>query len=935
MKNTHLLSFFSTLIFMGLAAGGCSSGDPEDPLKYSKKLIKGGHKSLYENGAFQIPYTSIKLIPPGKEALAGVSLSGSSAYAAFQENMVQAWDSVEVLTEGTKYSYKLARNIHQGTQDVITAIEAHMHPRARLIGYKSYLASMGIKGKTYRFSDEGRAAVASMGSALAESSLKTGGQMADAGSDWVTGSPALTWAILSKSHRHGKYFMAKMDKSAEKLGKNISSSGDSLILSGKGKVFTLPSTVGRFSVRGFEKAMGVHAKISNSGQLLAWKGARKGEQWMTEGKKLAFSAIEVHKKIYGKMAKMSTKTGAAMDQAAENLQNKAYGAGLDTLEGSIDRSREALHSSLAYAGKKGADSLKHLKQGTVGAAQAFIVGYSAIPARFSEGTKSLRGSTNRSLEQFAKAQGNHKKWMDDKSLKFGTWFTSAFSNWWGDVKNKFSKSAKVFNKTSEENGISYGIFRSLWLGLEAVFWDGILKPIGKAAGGGMGYLAVNGIARPAMFVFDGAKTVASVAVEVIKSGAIGGYELLAPTGRAALTALMGLGNGIVDLGLSAGAATGGTLYTAGDLALSSMAGMTVGYGGLATGGGIKYIAVPVTQAGLIGTGAVAGVVVGTGTALVGGGMVIAGKSLELGAYVTGKGMEYGLAPLVFGGVTVGHTVAGLGKGLFDETTGAVLFLTGFAMKGTAYATEYSIKYGASPLAYTTLMAGGTVAGVMAGTVSAAAGAPVYLWGRTVQGAGYVAGKTVQHVLAPVTKAGIVAAGWTAGTVVRGAGMVAEAGIHTANVTAKGATWVFGNTLAAATLAGGTVTSAGAFVGKGLFEIGSALVVPLGHLGGAGLVLGYKATSQIAAHSLLAVTDAAYVVLSLEGPRWVVYAIKGNLDDGKNLKPGAVLNLKEMQKNGEVFYQVPLSQAEITRVVETATGTLPVSKEIHEEIEYGL
>ena len=52
-------------IFIALLLLGCASTqDPDDPLKNSKKLIKEGHKSLYNNGAFEVKGSSIKLIPP-------------------------------------------------------------------------------------------------------------------------------------------------------------------------------------------------------------------------------------------------------------------------------------------------------------------------------------------------------------------------------------------------------------------------------------------------------------------------------------------------------------------------------------------------------------------------------------------------------------------------------------------------------------------------------------------------------------------------------------------------------------------------------------------------------------------------------------------------------------------------------------------------------
>jgi hypothetical protein len=43
---------------------------------------------------------------------------------------------------------------------------------------------------------------------------------------------------------------------------------------------------------------------------------------------------------------------------------------------------------------------------------------------------------------------------------------------------------------------------------------------------------------------------------------------------------------------------------------------------------------------------------------------------------------------------------------------------------------------------------------------------------------------------------------------------------------------------------------------------------------------------------------SYLFLSLEGPRWVLYAVKGKLGKGEDLAPGAMLDLKSMQEAGE-------------------------------------
>jgi hypothetical protein len=84
-------------------------------------------------------------------------------------------------------------------------------------------------------------------------------------------------------------------------------------------------------------------------------------------------------------------------------------------------------------------------------------------------------------------------------------------------------------------------------------------------------------------------------------------------------------------------------------------------------------------------------------------------------------------------------------------------------------------------------------------------------------------------------------------------------------------------------------------------------------------------SHIAAHSILAVSDCAYLVLSLEGPRWVVYAVKGKTGDGDDLPTGAVVDMKKMRESGEEIYYLPVSDDEMKSVVNSVYDNLPEIK----------
>ena len=70
-------------------------------------------------------------------------------------------------------------------------------------------------------------------------------------------------------------------------------------------------------------------------------------------------------------------------------------------------------------------------------------------------------------------------------------------------------------------------------------------------------------------------------------------------------------------------------------------------------------------------------------------------------------------------------------------------------------------------------------------------------------------------------------------------------------------------------------------------------------------------------------DFAYLVLSLEGPRWVVYAIRGKKGRGDTLPAGTALDLQKLRAAGEEVHAVPVSKDEMRRVVDTMPRDLPV------------
>jgi len=198
-------------------------------------------------------------------------------------------------------------------------------------------------------------------------------------------------------------------------------------------------------------------------------------------------------------------------------------------------------------------------------------------------------------------------------------------------------------------------------------------------------------------------------------------------------------------------------------------------------------------------------------------------------------------------------------------------------------------------------------------------------GVLVKGSGFAAGKGVQYVGIPLASAGIALGGGTVGTAVGGVGTVAGGALFVGGEAGSATTQVFGNIIAGATLVGGTSASAAGGAAYGVYELSKAVVVPAGYEVGSGIVLSYGTLSHLGAHSILAVADCSYMVLSLEGPRWVLYAVKGKLGNGEDLPAGTVVDLRSMQGMGEDIYYLPVSDEVMKDVVQSLYDDLPEIK----------
>lgn len=122
-----------------------------DPLKNTKKLMKEGHITLYQNGAFQVPATKIKLIPPGPDAIeVARELSGLRAKESFLKYINEVKSSYIVIYEGAKKSYKLAGKVDKGISQSLSSLRPKLRKDSIVILNSSFAAAKNIAGKSWK-----------------------------------------------------------------------------------------------------------------------------------------------------------------------------------------------------------------------------------------------------------------------------------------------------------------------------------------------------------------------------------------------------------------------------------------------------------------------------------------------------------------------------------------------------------------------------------------------------------------------------------------------------------------------------------------------------------------------------------------------------------------------------------------------------------------
>jgi hypothetical protein len=733
--------------FLGMTGIGCATtGAHDDPLRNTKKLVTEGHVSLYENGAFKVPHTSISLIPPGPSTVEFVQeLAGVRARQSFELSVKKAAESVYIVSEGTKLTYKVTKNISRETNASADAIRQFSRENSTLIVYRSSELGKSIVGTSWDLSKAAFQAGQRQGSAM------------------IAGSHSLGNEVSEKGTAQGMGLASGSVGAAKDIVKAGSAGGD------------------KISETGTRQGMALAAGSIPAAKDIVRASSAQGDKISEEG------------------TKQGMELAAGSLRAASNISTASATRSVATF---------------TYAGN------------------AFVRGYAAVPANMKKhGGKMGDSLVDAKFSKIVKEENERRKALAKPSVDL---MSDTAKNYRSNVSESFKKAGQELNASST-TGLSFAVLKSLRWVLQGILWDATIQPLTKMTAASVGYISVNYLAFPSMVVVREGVSTTKLAVEVTWNTTKMGYDLVAPTGIAAVAGVYGL----LDL-------TGSHVAAGGTAVVGTVAG--------------------VSEAGLSKT---------AGAAVKGGGYAVAGATVAAG------------------------TIAGVSEAGLSKTAGV-------AIKGAGY-----------PVAGVTAAAG-TIAGLGEAGLSKVSSI-------VIKGGGYAVGKGVQYIGVPLASAGIAVGGGAIGTAVGGVGVASGGALFVVGEAGGATTQVFGNTIAGTTLVGGTAVSAAGGAAYGVYELSKSVVVPTGYELGSGIVLSYGTLSHLGAHAILAVSDCSYMVLSLEGPRWVLYAIKGKTGSGEDLPAGAVVDLKKMQESGEEIHYLPVSDGEMKDVVDSVYDNLPEMK----------
>ncbi|MCK5072350.1 MAG: hypothetical protein KAQ98_02925 [Bacteriovoracaceae bacterium] len=790
---------YPLLLVILIISISCATSD--DPLKNTKKLVKEGHSSLYNNGAFKVPKTKIKLIPPGPDTLEiTYTLVGIKARDSFLLSLKNAASSYNLVKAGTLKSLKISKKIHTRTGKITNDIGREVKDDAWfLISKSAPLPKKSLK-KSIEYTRQVNRAILDLARRIDEKTKKSSKE---------TREDMLYDGYLASHH---------LEQWGKRSDKNLSTSGDRF------------DKKMRKDGRSFDHHMKNKSREKFKEMLESSKTIDNGISDF--GKMVDQGSQKTGKKIYNSFSDAGRNSKDEIDKFAEKVEDGLYDAAKTTNL----KTQKLASTHLDFAKRK------------------FIQGYVVVPENIGKRVDDIAST----LPQFSKRFKISEEFRKKYSGKSAYFFSKTLSSWGDDFNKSVADAKNEFTKNSKTIGYTLGSIKAMaWL-TKAFLWDVSIKPLGKASAAGLGYLSVNTVAYPTTLVVQGGVATTKLAVEVVKG--VGGttYDLIAPTAIASVAGVYSL---LEYTGGKIAAGTTAAIATPGKFTLKGV------------GHGIKGF--------LKGAGKSTDLLIRGFGKLYRGGSYLFGKAARGGIYV--------FAPVATATTySVGKVSRAGGYGI-GKSGKYVLKGTGKLIRGTTFASAKGLK-------------SGTWAGA-----------------HMVEATTYMGGKIASnsvYVGVPLASVGIPTTGTSLGVAVGGAGIAAGSSYYLAGQAVAGGTYVFGNTIAGTTLVGGVAVSAGVATTLSAYEVGKGIAVPSSYTLGSGIVLTYGALVHLSAQGILAVSDASYLVLSMEGPRWVIYAVSGKLGKGDDLPGGTILDIEKMKKNGEEFKVVPASSEELKKVIQS-------------------
>ena len=169
--------------------------------------------------------------------------------------------------------------------------------------------------------------------------------------------------------------------------------------------------------------------------------------------------------------------------------------------------------------------------------QEFVQGYATVPSKLKTRGQEMGDDLAKLDFSGALSQENERRgpWAKSMTDLIGRTITEYPSN----IDRSLSQ-AKQEMDDYHTTGISLAVLRSLRWVVQGLLWDAAIEPGGKLSAASLGYVGVNAVAFPVLVVARAAGISTEWALQIGWNSSKAGYDLIAPSGKAAVAGLFSL-----------------------------------------------------------------------------------------------------------------------------------------------------------------------------------------------------------------------------------------------------------------------------------------------------------------------------------------------------------------------------------------------------------